>query len=169
MEIETNRYIRIVFVFLACIVIALAGASCRTSQSSPTSPSNVAAPPAPPAATGSLSVRINPNPVPFSGQPVTDAAGCAGVPNTWFYEQVLTETGGANVIVFERVDLFDGKQVNKTGVTIDVVARSTTTIRSRWCSASSATHTAQTNFTARDAATGRTFAQDGPIVNLMKK
>lgn len=36
---------------------------------------------------------ISPNPVPFSGQAITDVASCRDRPNTWFYDQILKETG----------------------------------------------------------------------------
>ena len=35
--------------------------------------------------------------MPFSGQPITDVASCNGRANTWFYDQVLRETGGVAV------------------------------------------------------------------------
>ena len=69
------------------VVIAIVAASC--SKGSPTSPSGGVELPN---ATGSVKVSINPNPVPFSGVPVTDTPGCATLPNTWFYDQVFTET-----------------------------------------------------------------------------
>ena len=53
-------------------------------------------------------MTISPNPVPFSGQPITDIATCATRPNTWFYDQILKETGGVAVTVTRRVDTFDG-------------------------------------------------------------
>jgi hypothetical protein len=44
-----------------------------------------------------VQVTVSPNPVPFSGQAITDIASCATRPNTWFYDQVLRETGGVAV------------------------------------------------------------------------
>jgi hypothetical protein len=113
-----------------------------------------------------VEVAINPNPVPFSGQPITDAPSCAGSPNTWFYDQVLTETGGANVTITGRIDRFDGRVVNdRNDVNIDIAARGSTTLRSRWCSAQASAHTAQTTFSGRDAS-GNTFSVEGPTVQL---
>jgi hypothetical protein len=172
----SHRPIRVVLALVACSAVAIAGTSCNATSSSPTAPTQTVAPPPPPpppppaapVVNGALRVEVKPNPVPFSGQPITDAASCASSPNTWFYEQVITETGGAAVTLIERVDLFDGRQTSKSNISMDVAAKGTMTIRSRWCSVSNAAHTAQTNFTARDAS-GRTFSQDGPVVNLLKK
>ena len=66
---------------------------------SPTSPSGGAELPN---ATGSVKVSINPSPVPFSGVPVTDDPGCATKTNTWYYDQVFTESSGNAVTLTSR-------------------------------------------------------------------
>jgi len=116
-----------------------------------------------------VKIEINPNPVPFSGQPVTDAGpGCNGVKNTWFYEQVLTETGGSEVKFTNRVDTFDGFSVNElSGLSIVVPANGSLTLRARWCSATAADHTARSSFTGQDAS-GKLITATTPNVKLLK-
>src|SRR3989442_1876144 len=98
------------------IVIALntacADKSTPTAPSNPAPPQAAAPPPAPAPATASVQLTINPNPVPFSGQPITDSSGCAGSKNTWFYEQVAKEKGGVAVTFTSRIHKFDGRLVN---------------------------------------------------------
>lgn len=155
--------------------VALLSAMC-SSDSSPTGPTAtpVATPtPAPtppppaPVANGRVEVSVVPNPVPFSGQPITDAAGCANSKNTWFYDQVLRETGGAEVTLRTRVDRFDGAAINNLSVSIVVPANGSVTLKSRWCSVTAAEHSAQTSFTGADA-NGNSVSVTGPVVPLMK-
>jgi len=148
---------------------ALASYACST-DSTPTGPDNppAAAPsptpaPTPQANNGAITVTVRPNPVPFSGQPITDAAGCAGSANTWFYDQVITETGGVTVHLTHRTDSFDKRVVNDVGADITIPARGTTTIKSRWCSAAAVFHTAQTTFTGADANGNSITASAGEI------
>ena len=117
------------FVTRICLAAAasvfLISAGC--SDSSPTSPTpTTSTPPATqpgPApttpttstSTGAVTVTINPNPVPHSGAAITDAAGCVGVRFTWFYDQVLQETGGSTVTFTNRIDLFDDRETNNLG------------------------------------------------------
>src|SRR5262245_33386313 len=66
--------------------------SPRPSPSPSPTPAPAPSPsPAPSPAVGRVEVVINPNPVPFSGQAITDVASCSTRPNTWFYDQVLRE------------------------------------------------------------------------------
>jgi hypothetical protein len=153
-------------------VIAVASTSCDSS--SPTSASDVqsgaGAPTTPPPTApinGEVRVTVNPNPVPFSGAPVTDAAGCAGVRNTWFYDHVFEETAGSEVTFRSRIDTFDGVVVNNlSGLTIVVPARGSYTLRTRWCSGNAAEHRAQSSFSGTDA-NGRAVSISGPTVRLM--
>src|SRR5712691_2005004 len=91
-------------VFLS--VAGLVSASC--SSKSPTSPTSTSAGPTTVGAKGSLTVTVNPNPVPFSGKPITDVAGCQNRNNTWFYNQVLEETSGSTITINSEIDMFDG-------------------------------------------------------------
>jgi hypothetical protein len=106
--------------------------------------------------------------VAFSGQPITDVAGCNGRANTWFYDQVLRETGGVAITVTERVDSFDGAVTSRSNPGISIPANGSSTIRTRWCSSSPSAHTAQTNFSGTDAS-GRTWTMTGPTVRLQAK
>jgi hypothetical protein len=113
-----------------------------------------------------VQISINPNPVAHSGAPITDAAGCANVKYTWFYDQVFQETGGSAVTFTQRIDLFDDRETNNISNLNQVVpANGTSSIRSRWCSSTKAAHTAQTRWTGTDAA-GRPISVLGPKVTL---
>ena len=158
---------------VAALSASLAGAfAC--SKDSPTSPDKpVAQTPSPtptqpgpaPTPTGAVQITVNPNPVPHSGAAITDAAGCANVKYTWFYEQVFRETGGSTVTFTNRIDLFDDRETNNTNTTLTVSANGSNSIRSRWCSSNKAAHSAQTRWTGTDAA-GRTISVLGPKVIL---
>lgn len=143
--------------------------SANTATAPRPSPAPAPAPapsPSPsPAAVGRVQVTINPNPVPFSGQPITDIASCSTRPNTWFYDQVLRETGGVAVTVTERVDSFDGAVTGRSNPNLRIAASGSTTIRTRWCSSSASAHTAQTTFSGIDA-NGRSWSLTGPVVRM---
>jgi hypothetical protein len=124
--------------------------------------------PAPVGAKGTVQVTVSPNPVPFSGQPITDIASCATRPNTWFYDQVLKETGGAAVTVTRRVDTFDGAAGSATNPNLRIAANGTTSVRTRWCSVSASAHTAQSTFSGTDA-NGNSWTVTGPLVRLSAK
>jgi hypothetical protein len=95
-------------------------------------------------------------------------ASCRDRANTWFYEQILRETGGMALTITERVDSFDGAVTSRTNPGIQIGANQSTTIRTRWCSATASSHTAQTNFAGTDAA-GRSFSVTGTLVRLQAK
>jgi hypothetical protein len=118
--------------------------------------------------TGAVQVTVSPNPVPFSGQAITDIASCANRPNTWFYDQVLRETGGVAVTITRRVDTFDGAAGSATNPNLRIAANGSTTIRTRWCSVSSSAHTAQSTFSGTDA-NGKSWSVTGPLVRLQAK
>lgn len=159
-----SKSVRAWSVSLLCAV-ALGAASC-SKDSSPTGPSDSPATQTP-GGSGNVQVSINPNPVPFSGQPVTDSPGCATLKNTWFYDQVFTEMSGAAVMFSSRVDFFDGFSVNNiTGLNIQIPARGTATLKARWCSGNATTHTAQTTFTGVDGA-GRPVTLTTPVIRLL--
>jgi hypothetical protein len=164
MSIITTRTVRASSLCFVCAA-ALAGATCSKSES-PTGPSSGPTPGGSPA---SVQVTVNPNPVPFSGAPITDAASCAGYENTWFYDQVLQEQGGGEVRFTSRVDMFDDKMANNLqGLSIVIPARGTQTIRTRWCSGAGTGHTAQTTFSGTDAQ-GNTVTVTGPVARLMAR
>jgi hypothetical protein len=155
----------------ACGILLIA-AGC--SDSSPTSPSPNTPPtatqpgPAPtpaPTPAGAVTVSINPNPVPHSGATIADAPGCAGVRYTWFYDQVLRETGGSTVTFTNRIDLFDDRETNNRAINVVVPANGSVTIQSRWCSSTRAAHSSQTRWTGTDAS-GRSVSVLSPLVTL---
>jgi hypothetical protein len=81
----TRTALRFAFVFY----VALAAVSCNekspTSASPIDTPQTPQSPTNPVASAGSVQVVVDPNPVPFSGVPVTDSPGCATLKNTWYY------------------------------------------------------------------------------------
>jgi len=131
----------------------------------PTTPAPTTPPPTTPAPRGAVTITVNPNPVPHSGTPITDAAGCRDVRYTWFYDQVFQETGGSTVTFTNRIDLFDDRETNNLATNVVVPANGTTSIRSRWCSSNRAAHSAQTRWTGTDAA-GNPISVLGPRVVL---
>jgi hypothetical protein len=159
-------------IIVACATTLLC-ASCATDKSSPTAPTSAPAqtpPPPPTPATltaANVQLTVNPNPVLFSGQPITDTASCTGSKNTWFYDQVFKETAGVSVIFTSRIDKFDNTPVgNQTGLNVSVPASGSLTWHSRWCSATPTAHTAQTIWTGMDA-NGHSITATGPVVQLM--
>ena len=165
-------------VYLAAVAATLLLAiGCSDSDSNPTAPSSTSSStqpgPAPspspspaPTPAGALDVAINPNPVPHSGTPITDAAGCRNVAYTWYYDQVIRETGGSQVTITNRIDLFDDRETNNiSNLNIVIPAGGSTTIRSRWCSSTRSAHSAQTRFAGTDAS-GRQVTVLGPRVTL---
>ena len=150
------------FLSTSLVLIAIVASSCSKS---PTSPSGKD--PDLPSPTGSVRVTINPDPVPFSGVPVTDTPGCATLPNTWYYDQVFTETAGNAVTLTARTDFFDGFSVNIIqGIAIDVPARGQTVLKARWCSGSKSQHTAQSTFSGVDSS-GAPVVVNTPVIKLM--
>jgi hypothetical protein len=163
-----------------CVVFLLAGflgTSACSSSSNPAGPSdtpppaNNTPPPPPPNSsvgkTGSISVTVNPNPVPFDGKPITDVAGCARRNNTWRYELTLKESGGAPVTFNAQIDAFDGFVVNNlTGIKISVPANGEVKLNPRWCSSTSSKHTSQHTFSGTDS-NGNAINLQTPLINLM--
>lgn len=94
--------------------------------------------------------RVEPSPVPYSGQPINDVASCRDLKHTWFYEQVLYATSGISVTFTERDNFFDGRFVSKVSASIPIPGNGTVRLQSRWCSGYPIAHTAQTNFRGRD-------------------
>ena len=106
--------------------------------------------------------------MPYSGEKITDVSGCASSPHTWFYDQILTETGGSTVTFTKRVDLFDNSKVNdRSDLNVVVPANSSTTVRTRWCSSANQRHSAESTFTGKDAAGNEITASAG-VIQLLK-
>jgi len=152
--------------WLLFLVAAAASAAigCTKSGGSPTAPS---ADPPPGATTATVQITVRPNPVPFSGAPITDAPNCANYANTWFYDQVLQEYGGQTVTFTSRIDTFDGRTANNiTGLRIVLGPHESTTLRARWCSGAGTAHSAQSMFNGTDGA-GNVVTVTGPVAQLM--
>jgi hypothetical protein len=117
-------------------------------------------------ATATVQVSVNPNPVPFSGAPITDAPECANYAFTWFYDTVLMETAGGNVTFTSRVDLFDNKVANNlSGLKIVLGPHDTVVLHTRWCSGASTPHSAQSNFGGVDGG-GNAVTAQGQVAQL---
>ena len=155
----------------ACGILLIAtGCSSDSSPTAPTPPTATQPGPAPtpspaPNPVGAVTVSINPNPVPHSGATIPDAPGCAGVRYTWFYDQVLRETGGSTVTFTNRIDLFDDRETNNRAVSVVVPANGSVSVQSRWCSSNRAAHSSQTRWTGTDAQ-GRSISVLSPRVTL---
>lgn len=157
--------------FLAAAVFVVVASACNggtPTSPDPTPPPTAGGPPPPtnnPTPTGVLNVQINPNPVPHSGARIPDAPGCANVAYTWFYDQVLSESGGSAITLTNRIDLFDERETNNRAVNIVVPANGSMTIQTRWCSSTRSAHSSQTRWTGTDAS-GRSVSVLGPRVIL---
>jgi hypothetical protein len=154
----------------AFVVSAVACSDGSPTSPDPVTPPTASGPPPPtnnpaPSPTGALSVQINPNPVPHSGARIPDAPGCANVQFTWFYDQVIRETGGSTVTLTNRIDLFDDRETNNRAVNIVISANGSTTVPTRWCSSNRAAHSSQTRWSGTDAQ-GRSVTVLGPRVTL---
>lgn len=169
-----------------CLVALMSAACGGGIEPSPTGPSPVAEAPEPapapapepapapapepapaptPSGPGVLSVTIEPNPVPWSGQPIE---GCSR-PNTWFYEQVLRNTGGTRLTIGDRTDYMNGaKVIERSGLGIVLDPGAERRITTRWCSANSTEQTARTDFFGSDDG-GTRINFTGPDVRLLAK
>ena len=168
MTVVTFTHVRLMLAAAALTVAASACSDGTPTSPDPTPPPTAGGPPPPappaPSPVGAISIQVNPNPVPHSGAPI-DAAGCANVRFTWFYDQIISETGGSTVTLTNRIDLFDERETNNRAVNIVIPANGSTTIQTRWCSSNRAQHSAQTRWTGTDAG-GRTVIVLGPRAML---
>jgi hypothetical protein len=113
-----------------------------------------------------VQLRINPDPVPFSGVPVP-LASCRELPHTWYYEQIIHAQTGIAFRITERENYFDGRLVSRVPENINVEGNGTWRINSRWCSAFGMAHTAQHRFKGVDAE-GNPFVVNGPLISLQQ-
>jgi hypothetical protein len=150
----------VVFLFGGFLV-----SSACSSSSNPAGPSGASNSSS---SSGSVRVTVNPNPVPFSGRPITDVAGCAQRNNTWYYSLILEETGGTAVTFHSQIDAFDGFVVNDLkGISISIPPGGKVTLNPRWCSSTNENHTAQHSFTGTDS-NGNSVTLETPSIGLMK-
>lgn len=111
---------------------------------------------------------VNPEPVPYSGRPVTDTRSCRDLKHTWYYEQKLHTETGIPVTITVRKNFFDGRFVNQVNETIRIGGNGTYVINSRWCSGYPTFHYAQTRFEGKDDE-GNLVVLNGPWVRLMAR
>ena len=155
-------------------LIAFVAIGCGSESSPPTAPTTPSpvvtpAPTPTPPARGRVEMSVVPNPVPYSGDRIADVPGCVTSQNTWFYDQILTETGGSTVTFTQRIDLFDNSRTNdRSDLNIELPANGSITLRTRWCSATSVEHTAESRFSGKDAA-GNEISVTSGVVRLMQK
>jgi hypothetical protein len=58
--------------------------------------------PDPPTVGGDLTLKTDPNPVPYSGRPV-GIFSCRDLPHTWYYDQVIHSNVGGHSVIFTAV------------------------------------------------------------------
>ena len=97
-----------------------------------------------------VSIKIDPDPVPYSGRPITDVTSCRILAHTWFYTQVLHNNTGKRVTFTERENFFDGRFTSKNGSTINLEPNGTVRIDTKWCSGYPTFHYAQTRYKGFD-------------------
>jgi len=121
--------------------------------------------PTPPATHFRLHVKVDPEPVPYSGVPVPTFS-CRDNRHTWYYDQIIATDTGIGVTFSERENFFDGRFVSKNGETIHVEGNAGVTLHTRWCSAFPIPHYAQTRFKGKDD-NGEPITFSGPWVRLL--
>jgi hypothetical protein len=104
---------------------------------------------------------VTPNPVPFSGQAVS---GCSAT-NTWIYDQVLRNVGGTRLRLTKRVNWFDAVMISEPDVDITIDPGQSTSVTTRWCSATNVQHIARTDWVGADTS-GNKVDLVGPAVTL---
>jgi len=109
-----------------------------------------------------LSIGINPNPVPISSQSIPNCS----LPNTWTYQQVLSNDGGTEITISDRSDFFDGVMTgSRSGLGIVLRPGASQSITTQWCSANAIEHHTRTDFSGTDASNNR-INVTGPTVTL---
>ena len=168
-----NGVVQEYWITLADEVPAPAPGPGGNTGSWPPGPPPTAAPgvpvPTPPSTHMRMSVRVDPEPVLHSGQPITDSAYClSNLPRyTWYYDQHISTDTGVPVTITERENFFDGRFSSRNAQTIVIPGNNKVILHTRWCSGVNAFHYAQTRFKARDEY-GEQFTLSGPWVRLYK-
>ena len=99
--------------------------------------------------------------MPYSGQPV---AGCTST-HTWIFDQVLRNTGGRRLTLTSRANYFDGAKISEPAVDISIDPGQSTSVTTRWCSNTNATHTSRTDWFGSDSG-GTSVDLQGPQITL---
>jgi hypothetical protein len=124
--------------------------------------------PTPPSTHMRVSIRLDPDPVPHDGKPITDTSACRRpeMKYTWFYDQLIHAETGVSVDLSERENFFDGVFTSRIGGSLILKGNGTINLHTRWCSAVAKFHYAQTRFKGRDEY-GEPVEISGPWVRLM--
>jgi hypothetical protein len=114
-----------------------------------------------------VTITVTPNPVPFSGTPIANAAVCANVPNTWFYTMTLTETAGADLTLSSITDLINGSPFASDSTAPGLIrARDVVSYRYRWCFTAGNERTVQTTFAGVDGQ-NQPVSITSPVITLL--
>jgi hypothetical protein len=124
--------------------------------------------PTPPGGSSIIQIKIEPDPVRYSGRPITDVAGCRILAHTWFYTQIVHNTTGKEVTLNLRENFFDGRFTSKNEALINLERNGTARIETRWCSGYPTQHYAQTRYSGRTS-DGEKITISGPWVVLHAK
>ena len=136
----------------------------------PPAPAPGAPVPTPPSTHFRVSLKIDPEPVPHSGKPITDVAACR---NPVMKYQRGTAPGtihaetGVPVTFAERENFFEGRFVSRNGETLTLNGNGTIALHTRWCSGYAKFHYAQTRFKGKDENYGEPIEISGPWVRLL--
>ena len=140
------------------------------ADSWPPGPPPLAAPgvpvPTPPSTHFRLRLKVDPEPVPYSGRPIADVRSCQILRHTWFYDQFLHAETGIALTINERENFFDGRFVGKNTERFRIEGNGTVVLKTRWCSGYGKFHYAQTRFKGQDE-NGEAFTISGPWVRLL--
>lgn len=118
--------------------------------------------------TGAITVTNSANPVPFSGaQP--DAGACRGQPNTWLWDQVLTETGGVGITITSVVTSVDNAAGNDVNPNLQIAAKGSFTRKMSMCFPNTTqSHTVKIDYKGTDA-NGHAVSFSAPVTTLSPK
>lgn len=111
-------------------------------------------------------LKVDPEPVPHSGTPITDNNYCRPLKYTWFYDQYIHAETGVQVIFSERENFFDGRFASKNNETLTLNGNGTIVLKTRWCSGYGVFHYTQTRFKGKDEY-GEPVTISGPWVRLL--
>jgi hypothetical protein len=112
---------------------------------------------------------VTPNPVPFSGEPITFFPQCVGVPNTWFYDDLLTNDSSVLVTITRIVDRLDGVVTKDITVSSPMPPGTSRITNYQWCSASPGQHLVDTTYTIVDANSQLVTIKGPGVITLLAK
>ena len=123
--------------------------------------------------TAALQIVAVPNPVPFSGAPATSfnsLGDCRGNPNTWFYDEILTETAGVAVRLTSEIRFQNGAFRAELSANLVIPARGSITRSGAggWCVGAPVQWTQRLDYRGTDA-NGHTITVTGPTVTLLAR